>query len=219
MTEILKSLALRITIDPTFFAPYLFVLGTIGIEFARRALPLRPRQRRWLALILYPLLIFLIVGLFLALGSPLKYQLEDVEIKHAFEVDFGAQMRLLGYSIANQVSPNSDIQLTLYWYALRDIQVDYSIFVHLMSADGTIVAQDDHYPVANTHPTRHWLRGELVQDSSQLQLPPDAPAGEYKIVIGVYQWQTGERLPAYVDGHRVQDDAIVLPTTVMIASD
>ena len=36
--------------------------------------------------------------------------------------------------------------------------------------------------------------GMLIPDEYELTVPEDAPPGEYRLAIGLYLWQTGERL-------------------------
>lgn len=217
MKAVLQSLAFHIAIDPSFFAPYSLVLGTLSIELICRSLPLNQRQRRYTRWVAYPTLALSILALFLLIGPPLSLDLARTEIEQPFEASFGEQVQLVGYAIDDQaVSPGDALELRFYMYALQNMGTDYSLFVHLVDADGTLIAQDDHQPVADNRPTSHWLRGELIRDVSRLQLPLDIPVGEYRIVIGLYQWQTGERLPAYAGEHRAQDDAIVLPASITI---
>jgi uncharacterized membrane protein len=87
------------------------------------------------------------------------------------------------------------LHLTLYWRALRRMTEDYTVFVHLLSPDGRIVAQADRQPQNYTYPTRWWVPNEVVPDAIQLDVPPDAPAGPYRLRVGLYRAETGERLP------------------------
>lgn len=58
-----------------------------------------------------------------------------------------------------------------------------------------------------------WLPGEYA-----LQLPADAPAGEYPTTMGIYYWETGERLPVWDgEGHRLPDDAVPVETITVQA--
>jgi hypothetical protein len=74
-------------------------------------------------------------------------------------------------------------------------------FVHLLNADGEIVAQRDHIPADGTRPTTGWLPGEIVADSYRLPLPPGGP---YTLAVGLYDAASGMRI-----GERV-----ILPPTV-----
>ncbi len=52
-------------------------------------------------------------------------------------------------------------------------------------------------PRAGKAPTSGWQPGAVISDTYTLSLKPGAPAGiPYHYVLGLYQWQTGERLQA-----------------------
>jgi hypothetical protein len=40
-----------------------------------------------------------------------------------------------------------------------------------------------------------WDKTEIVIDTFSLPIAADAPAGDYDLAMGFYQWQTLERLP------------------------
>jgi len=95
-------------------------------------------------------------------------------------------------------------RLSLYWQASAPLDVDYTVFVHSLNAQGELVGQADGPPVANHYPTTAWRPGEIVQDSRLV------PAGA-RYLVGLYDPATGERLPAFAaDGTRLPDDAILL---------
>lgn len=124
---------------------------------------------------------------------------------------------LLGYSV-EPASPSvrDTIHLTLYWRARVDVESDYTVFVHLVDARETIVAQHDSQPDAGRYPTSQWLEGEIVEDEHALVTTPDYQPGEYRLVAGLYFWESGERLPAYAqNGVRLPQSTIVL-TTVQV---
>ena len=69
-------------------------------------------------------------------------------------------------------------------------------FVHLLNADGVLVAQQDSPPGANP-------AGEARAEWVSLELPPDLPAGEYRVYAG---WYTA---PEVVNFCVLADDACV----------
>ncbi len=107
------------------------------------------------------------------------------------------------------------LHLTLYWQDLAPLEVDYTVFTHLLGPDGQIQAQQDNRPQGGTFPTVEWLPGDLIVDEYRLAVRPEAPPGRYTLEIGMYRLETGERLAAYTaDGQRWPDDAIRLPVVV-----
>ena len=51
---------------------------------------------------------------------------------------------------------------------------------------------------------RAWAPGEVVVDRSGVALPADLASGEYRLIIGVYNAYSGERLLVLDGGDRVE---------------
>jgi hypothetical protein len=112
-------------------------------------------------------------------------------------------MELRGYDVSQT---GQDLTVTLYWRALAPMPVDYTIFVHLLGPDGQLAAQHDGGPWWEVSiPTSTWQPGEELRDRHGLSLPPDLPSGTYRLQVGVYYWQTLERLPVIENGAPVND--------------
>ncbi len=129
--------------------------------------------------------------------APIPFEVEDrITIDYEDGTNFGSDMRLLGYNLsATTVQPGETIAFTLFWQADAPAQNYWSVFAHLIGPDGNLIAQQDKVPYGGVYPTNRWYPGVIVDDDYAITLPPDAPAGEYHIFIGMYDWQTGERLP------------------------
>jgi hypothetical protein len=63
-----------------------------------------------------------------------------------------------------------------------------------------VVAQQDLQPLDGTAPTSTWLAGEFLTDAYRLTLPGDLRPGEYRVIAGLYDARTGQRLPASAGG-------------------
>ncbi len=106
-------------------------------------------------------------------------------------------LTLLGYDLdPSSVSgqPSNELNLRLYWQSEAVLPTDYTTFVHLRNAAGETVAQKDQPPLNGAYPTSLWEPGEIISDSLTIPLPPDLPAGDYQLVVGLYDFQTGQRL-------------------------
>ena len=109
---------------------------------------------------------------------------------------------LTGYDLGELTfAPGDVIPLTLHWEALDPAAAspDLRVFVHVMDpandrSEG-IVAQFDGPPRQGTYPFWVWTAGEQVSDPAFISLPADVPPGEYVLLLGVYDGQTGARLP------------------------
>jgi hypothetical protein len=124
----------------------------------------------------------------------------------------GDAVRLVGYRLAaDEVAPGDVLLLTLYWQVEESVEVDYTVFAHLLGPDGRLVAQQDNPPVSGTRPTGGWGICELVEDPYEIRVPPDAPPGDCVLAVGMYDPATVERLPAFAaEGDRLPEEQVVL---------
>ncbi len=91
------------------------------------------------------------------------------------------------------------LTFTLEWQAADGLQTegfDYAVFAHLLNEQNEKVAQLDWQPhdAWGPRPMTSWLAGSRIVDQQSLTLPADLPPGNYHLILGVYNWQTGERL-------------------------
>ncbi len=131
------------------------------------------------------------------------------------EIDFGDQMRLLGYRLEQRrVQPGESVWLWLEWEALRPMERDWSVFVHLN--DPVIerpIAQRDMFPGQGLLATRLLEPGQRVVNGYRLTVPATAVApADLELAIGLYDYQTGERLLTEQGG-----DAVLLETVMLAA--
>jgi hypothetical protein len=127
----------------------------------------------------------------------------DLVATNPVEVNFDDKLRLFGYDVDQS---NEELHLTLYWETLAAMGYDYTIFVHLLDAAGNQVVQQDAEPWWEVSiPTTTWQPGEKLRDRHTLSLPADLPAGIYQLRIGIYYWQTLERLPVLDAGAPIGD--------------
>jgi hypothetical protein len=105
---------------------------------------------------------------------------------------FGEQIALVGY----QFEPTEDyISVTIAWQAQKSRLPDYTVFVQLLDAEtNQRLAGVDTQPLKGEWPTSRWVRGEVVVDKYTVAVPPDLPPGFYKVIVGLYRPQTGQRL-------------------------
>lgn len=101
----------------------------------------------------------------------------------------GAVM-LEGYRHTGRVRPGETLRLALYWQAIRPLPLDYTVYVHLLDANGSKVAQRDLQPLNGSLPTSRWPVGQLIRDDQDLPIPPGTPPGSYRLVVGMYDAAT-----------------------------
>ncbi len=86
------------------------------------------------------------------------------------------------------------IAVRLYWRARATPSADCIAFVHLVDADGNIVAQHDGMPAGGDYPTRWWLAGQVVEDVHILGQDSPISPGAYMIRAGMYRTDSHEPL-------------------------
>jgi 4-amino-4-deoxy-L-arabinose transferase-like glycosyltransferase len=101
------------------------------------------------------------------------------------------------------------ITVTLTWDALGRPPADYTVFVHLDGPAGP-AAFGDGPPAEDTYPTGLWDRGEQIVDRHPVRLPEEMPAGDYRLIVGLYD-AVGVRVAAFdPDGARLTADQVFL---------
>jgi len=135
---------------------------------------------------------------------------ESLGLQHPLEANLDGKVRLLGYNIESGFRPGDNIHLTLFWQCLAEMEQGYTVFTHLVDMGDNTVAQKDNPPVDGFYPTTKWEVGEIVRDQYDLVIPFDAPSGEYRLEVGMYLAETGERLNVLKDGVPLPDNRILL---------
>jgi hypothetical protein len=126
--------------------------------------------------------------------------------RNAAIATFSDTLQLL--SQTNEQLDAQHLRVTLRWQVLQPPAEELRTFVHLFSADGNLIAQEDGWPLMNMADPRAWQAGDVWRDVRIITLPANLPAGRYTIHVGVYRAADGARLPA-VDGkgHPIADSS------------
>ncbi len=125
--------------------------------------------------------------------------------------DFGQIVALLGYDVRTSAEGPNQLDVTLWWGTLADMDRDYTAFIHVVDQEGHILAQEDRLLQQGDRPTSEWLAGSVARKQYHLQLESGTTPGDCLVKVGLYDWETGERLPARDrQGLRQPDDTIVM---------
>jgi hypothetical protein len=110
------------------------------------------------------------------------------------------QVELVGFDLIEQpeAAPPA-LYVSLYWQSQQPLAEDYTIFVHLRDQNNNTIVNGDHQPYQNLVPTSRWPVGRTIKETARLDLPPDLPDGQYRIMVGMYSPATMERLPVQQD--------------------
>lgn len=148
----------------------------------------------------------LVLGLFYVTAEPT----DPRQPQRRLDAHLGDQIQLRGYSLPPTDNP-ALLPVKLHWQAAEAVNTDYTAFVQLLDGQNQFVTGWDSQPFTGLYPTSRWQPGELVVDRFDLQLPPGLPSGDYRLVTGMYNFDTGERLPAFTAaGEPLVDNLITL---------
>jgi len=89
------------------------------------------------------------------------------------------------------------------------MDVNYSVFAHILGAEDQVWGQDDGWPNHGDAPTSVWQTGDLTEDHRQLVVGLTTPPGFYDIEVGLYDAE-GNRLPILADDGRWLDNRVLL---------
>ncbi|MCL4858820.1 MAG: DUF2029 domain-containing protein [Caldilineaceae bacterium] len=104
------------------------------------------------------------------------------------------------------------LQVTLFWRATAPIPRDYTVFVHVVDATGAMAGQWDQQPAAGESPTTGWQPGALVVDEYQIPLNARGTVAPYRLLAGLYDAPTGERLAVAETARPVSDGRLEIAT-------
>jgi 4-amino-4-deoxy-L-arabinose transferase-like glycosyltransferase len=142
-------------------------------------------------------------------------------MQHVEQYRLGEELRLLGYDVGQtRVQAGESVALTLYWQAEQEMDTSWKVFTHLLDEASQIWGQWDSAPVSSTYPTTGWRAGEVVRDDYQIPTRSDAPAGHYRLEVGMYDPLTGDRLEVVDDDGMPQEgDRILLGVLIDIVQE
>jgi hypothetical protein len=107
------------------------------------------------------------------------------------QADFGGVVHLIGSQIDSSTQPDR-VSLDLYWQPAQPVHHPYVLFVHLVDAHDRLVAQQD----ARSQPLMTcWQPGAIYHDPRSFPIARDLPGGAYTLNVGLYNSETGARLP------------------------
>ncbi len=114
------------------------------------------------------------------------------------------QFGTLGRLQQAQATVSDQLNLSLTWQASEDSSVDYTMFVHVRDDQGNVIDQIDRPPAKST---AAWVTNEVIVD----QLSFEATDEAVEIAIGLYDPNSGERIPVFsADGTPLPDRQFIV---------
>lgn len=110
--------------------------------------------------------------------------------------EFGGQLQLDTVTrSAETLAAGDRLAVRLDWQALVQPAADYSAFIQLLDADGRVVAQRDLPLSGDGAPSSAWQPGQQAGTRAAIALPAGMAPGSYRLIAGLYDPQSGARLP------------------------
>lgn len=104
------------------------------------------------------------------------------------------ELALAQVRLRDSLRPGQLLPVELTWQTLAQPQAGYVTFLQLLDMNGRLVAQHDSPPNGGYSPTSAWQPGQTITSRHALALPDMLPAGDYRLIAGLYNPATGQRL-------------------------
>ena len=108
-----------------------------------------------------------------------------------------------------RVIPGDIVQIQLRWTTDAPLDTDYAVFLQALDGANHLVGQRDAPPAI---PSTDWTPGQPVFDRHGLPITPGTPPGEYRLIAGLYDVATGQRLSVSTPDSAAGGDHITLGT-------
>lgn len=103
-------------------------------------------------------------------------------------------IQLVGVALSTiKITPGDILQASLQWQTDTPLTENYTVFLQVLDPNNHLVGQRDAPPQV---PTSAWPVTEPVADSHGIFIEPGTPPGVHRLIIGLYNSETGQRLPA-----------------------
>ncbi len=140
----------------------------------------------------------------------------NLRVSLAFPAQFDVPIRLDGFDLANpSLRAGEPLALLLYWQSVGTIERDYTVFVHLLDAEGKTIEGYDSSPSRGAWPTTVWKLSQVTPDGILLHVPTDVSPGSYRLEIGLYDPATTERLTFTDAAGQVASSFVIEPINVL----
>jgi 4-amino-4-deoxy-L-arabinose transferase-like glycosyltransferase len=128
----------------------------------------------------------------------------DADLAATYPVDANLVdvVHITGVDLEGPAQAGRQLGVILYWQVIRGVvqNLNLTFFIHLVDEHGYLWAQAD----ANDYAPADWRPGDRVLQWVELDLPPDMPPRRYRLVAGMFDLSSGERLSVLdAQGHPV----------------
>jgi hypothetical protein len=103
---------------------------------------------------------------------------------------WGDAFELLGYTIDAADAAKRNLEVTLFFHALKPMSEDFTFSLKVRDANDRVWGQEDKWAGDNSYETTRWSAGDVVVEKFYPGLNACAPAGEYRISVEAYNPKT-----------------------------
>ncbi len=114
------------------------------------------------------------------------------------------------------LAPGDTLTLSLYWLAGGSTAEPYTVFTHLVAADGFTRTGRDNQPVWGSYPTTEWRPDEKITDKYTLTLPAGTPSGDHRLHLGWYGPDPQARVPLLEPQRQPPADHLILDLIIRV---
>jgi hypothetical protein len=131
-------------------------------------------------------------------AEPTRYEWSDAKPPWNWRipanVTFGNAIELVGADFPTTLRRPGTIPLSLFFRVNKKPPAGFHIFVHF-DIPGEPRVIGDHLPLNGTFATDHWLPGEYIRDTYDVEVPlMTTPAGTYTVLVGFWPGGEGKRI-------------------------
>jgi hypothetical protein len=101
---------------------------------------------------------------------------------------------LIGYTIDATDATKRNLEVTLFFHALKPMDTEYTFSVKVRDAKNRVWGQEDKQAGSNSYPTQLWSAGDVVVEKFYPGLSACAPTGEYRVTVEAYDPKTMQTL-------------------------
>ncbi len=154
-----------------------------------------------------PLLAALVIVPLLAAYPYLAPQFFDLNPTQPARAIFNDELALLDAKIVRPPGVwrhGATVELALTWQALKQPNRDYTVFLHIVDANGRQWGATDEKPQGGALSTLQLQPGAVISDTHTVQISLDGPPEGYQLRLGIYPTATGQPAPTETGATEIQ---------------
>jgi hypothetical protein len=124
----------------------------------------------------------------------LRYATQKPKTYRRIDVTLDQELQLMDVNLIETIAVGQALPVEFTWRVTNQPQADYNLFLQLIDVEGALVAQHDSPPNGGYTSTSTWLPNQPITTRHALPLPANLAPGDYQLIAGLYNPNTGQRL-------------------------